>query len=257
MLLTFDVGNSNIKFGLWDGDSLAGEWRINTRRDLSGDELGFLAEGFLRINGFSLTQVKDMVVASVVPPMRPALERFSNKYLKRPPIFVEGHSQKMIKIDYSDPRQIGADRVVVSIAAWRRFQRSLIVLDFGTATTFDCISGEGVYLGGAISTGFRLSAEALFSRTALLPKMESFYEARQAICKDTVNGINSGLVLGYTGLVEGLITRIAREMGEKPKVVATGGLAGLFAIHTDMIEEVLPNLTMEGLKIVYDEKKWQ
>jgi type III pantothenate kinase len=256
MILTFDVGNTNIKFGLWDGDKIVGDWRVNTKRDLSGDELGFMVDGFLRISSFSFSQIEDMVVSSVVPPMRPALERFSNKYLKKPPIFVEGHSQKMIKIDYSDPRQIGADRVVVSIAAWHRYQTSLIVIDFGTATTFDCISGEGVYLGGSIAPGFRLSAEALFQRAALLPKMESFYKAHSAICKDTVNGINSGLVLGYTGLVEGLVTRIASEMEMKPKVIATGGLAGLFAKHTSLIEEVLPNLTMEGLKIVYDEKKW-
>jgi type III pantothenate kinase len=256
MILTFDVGNTNIKFGLWAGDDILGDWRVNTKRDLSGDELGFMVDGFLKISNYSLSQIKDMVVSSVVPSMRPALERFSNKYLKKAPIFVEGHSQKMLKIDYSDPRQIGADRVVASIAAWQRFKTSLVVIDFGTATTFDCISHEGVYLGGAIAPGFRLSAEALFQRAALLPKMESFYKAQSAICKDTVNGLNSGLVLGYTGLVEGLVARISNEMEVKPKVVATGGLAGLFAIHSAVIEEVLPNLTMEGLKIVYDEKKW-
>ena len=257
MLLTFDVGNTNIKFGLWEGGEIAGEWRINTRRELSGDELGFVAEVFLRISWFSLAGVHDMVVASVVPPMRPAMERFAVKYLKKPPIFVEGHAQTMMKIDYSDPRQIGADRVVVCVAAWRRFQRSLIVIDFGTATTFDCVSPEGVYLGGAISPGFRLSAEALFQRAALLPKMESFYKTHQAICKDTMSGINSGLVLGYTSLVEGMVARVAKEMGSSPKVVATGGLAALFAGQTSVIEEVLPHLTMEGLKIVYDEKKWK
>ncbi|MDR2199700.1 MAG: type III pantothenate kinase [Deltaproteobacteria bacterium] len=256
MILTFDVGNTNIKFGLWDKENLLGDWRVNTKRDLSGDELGFMVDGFLRIGNYSISQLEDMVVASVVPTMRPALERFSNKYLKKPPIFVEGHSQKMIKIDYSDPRQVGADRVVVSIAAWHRFHESLIVIDFGTATTFDCVSKDGVYLGGSIAPGFRLSAEALFSRAALLPKMENFYKALNAICKDTVNGLNSGLVLGYTGLVEGMVSRIKNEMGDDPKVVATGGLAALFANHTDVIDEVLPNLTLEGLKIVYDQKKW-
>jgi type III pantothenate kinase len=256
MIITFDVGNTNIKFGLWQDDKILGDWRVNTKRDLSGDELGFMVDGFLRLGDFSFSQIEDMVVASVVPPMRPALERFANKYIKKPPIFVEGHSQKMIKIDYLDPRQIGADRVVVSIAAWHRFKQALVVIDFGTATTFDCISGEGVYLGGAIAPGFRLSAEALFQRAALLPKMESFYKAHKAICKDTVNGLNSGLILGYTGLVEGLVARISEEMGSPPKVVATGGLATLFSNHTPIIEEVLPNLTMEGLKIVYDEKKW-
>jgi type III pantothenate kinase len=256
MIITFDVGNSNIKFALWDGDNLVGDWRVTSKRDMSGDELGFMVDGFLRLGGYSFAQVEEMVVSSVVPPMRPALERFCHKYINRTPIFVEGHSQRLLKIDYQDPRQVGSDRVVVSIAAWHRFRQSLIVIDFGTATTFDCVDSQGVYQGGSIATGFRLSAEALFQRAALLPKMESFYPAKTVICKDTVDALNSGLVLGYTSLVEGLVARIKAEMASGPKVVATGGLAALFAQHTDVIDVVLPNLAMEGLKIVYDEGKW-
>ncbi|MDR2460153.1 MAG: type III pantothenate kinase [Deltaproteobacteria bacterium] len=256
MLMTMDVGNSNLKFGLWKEDELISNWRVSNRKELSSDELGLMVEGFLRISQLSFSEVEDLVVASVVPPMRPALERFSLKYLKKQAIFVEGYSQKMMRIDYSNPREVGADRVVVSIAAWHRYHRSLIVIDFGTATTFDCISKEGNYLGGAIAPGFRLSADALFQKASMLPKMESFFSPKKAICKDTINGLNSGLVLGYTYLVEGLVGHIIQEMDTKPMVVATGGLAGLFAAQSEVIEKVLPDLTMEGLKLVYEEKKW-
>jgi type III pantothenate kinase len=256
MLMTMDVGNTHLKIGLWKGDALLTNWRVKSRADLSGDEIGLMVEGFLRLSQFSFSEIDDLIIASVVPPMRPALERFSNKYLSKRAIFVEGHSQKIMPLLYDNPKEVGADRVVVSIAAFRRYRTSLIVIDFGTATTFDCVSKEGVYLGGAISPGFRLSADALTFRASLLPKLESFYVPEKAICKDTVNGMNSGLVLGYIGLVEGMVARISKEMESKPTVVATGGLAGLFASQSDAIEAVLPDLTMEGLKIVYDEKKW-
>ncbi|MDR2351909.1 MAG: type III pantothenate kinase [Deltaproteobacteria bacterium] len=256
MLLTMDVGNSNLKIGFWQEDRLVFNWSVHTRPELSGDELGLMIGNFLRLEYRDFSIIEDIIIASVVPPMRPALERFSNKYLGKFPIFVEGWSQKMMHIDYLNPREVGADRVVVSIAAWRRFQTNLVIIDFGTATTFDCVSQEGNYLGGAIAPGFRLSAETLFQKASLLPKMESFYKPTKAICKDTLNGLNSGLVLGYTALVEGLVERIEAEMPQKPKVVATGGLAALFASLTSIIEEVLPNLTMEGLKIIYEEKKW-
>jgi type III pantothenate kinase len=157
---------------------------------------------------------------------------------------------------YDDPREVGADRVVVSIAAYRRFKRSLVIVDFGTATTFDCVSERGEYLGGAIAPGFRLSAEALFQKASRLPKMEQFYAPTQAICRDTIGSLNAGLVLGYAGLVEGLIGRIKKEMGGEPMVAATGGLASLIAGETSSIAVVLPDLTMEGLKILYDEKMY-
>ncbi|MDR2349358.1 MAG: type III pantothenate kinase [Deltaproteobacteria bacterium] len=256
MLMTMDVGNTNLKFGLWEDNELFANWRVKSRSDISGDEVGFMLEGFLRLSGLSFSMIDDLVIASVVPPMRPSLERFAGKYLKKQAIFVESHSQKMMKLDYDNPREVGADRVVVSVAAWKRYRKSLVVVDFGTATTFDCVSGDGVYLGGAISPGFRLSADALTLRASLLPKLESFYVPTGAICKDTVNCMNSGLVLGYTSLVEGMVKRISLEMASNPTVVATGGLAALFASLSDSIDAVHPDLTMEGLKIIYDEKKW-
>jgi type III pantothenate kinase len=256
MLMTMDVGNTNIKFGLWRSGSMAGNWRVSTRGDVSGDELGIAVDGALRLAGHSIAQVGDLIVASVVPPLRPSIERFSHRYLDRSPIFVEGWSQRAMPLEYTNPREVGADRVVASVAAWRRYRRSLVVIDFGTATTFDCVSAAGSYLGGAIAPGFRLSAEALFRRASLLPKMELFHPPERALSKDTLSGLNSGLVLGYTGLVEGLTSRLSAEMGDSPAVVATGGLARLFAGQTAVIGEVLPDLTMEGLKLIYDEKKW-
>ncbi|MDR1039606.1 MAG: type III pantothenate kinase [Deltaproteobacteria bacterium] len=256
MLMTMDVGNTNIKFGLWRGGTMAYNWRVSTRGDVSGDELGLVVDGALRLAGLSFGQVEDLIVASVVPPLRPALERFSNRYMGRVPIFVEGWSQRAMRLEYTNPREVGSDRVVASLAAWRRLKRSVIVVDFGTATTFDCVSDDGAYLGGAIAPGFRLSADALFRRASMLPKMESFHVPERALCKDTLAGLNAGLVLGYTALVEGLASRLASEMDPEPVTVATGGLAGLFASQTAAIREVLPDLTMEGLKIIYDEKKW-
>jgi type III pantothenate kinase len=228
-------------------------WRINTHLHLSGDELGFMLEGFLRLPGFSFNDIDDLVVASVVLPMRPAIERLGNRYFDKQPIFVEAYNQTIMPVLYHNPREVGADRVVGAIAAYRRYSGSLIVVDFGTATTFDCISQAGEYLGGAIAPGFRLSADALFDKARRLPKMEQFYKPSVAIAKDTLNSLNSGLVMGYAGLVEGMVNRIKKEMGPA-KVVATGGLATLIADETVAIEEILPNLTMEGLKIIYDEK---
>ncbi|MDR1051976.1 MAG: type III pantothenate kinase [Deltaproteobacteria bacterium] len=252
MILTMDVGNTNIKFGLWNGDQMDSNWRISTSLTASGDELGLVVENFLRLQGRVLKDVDELVVGSVVPPMRPAIERLGTRYLGKPPIFVEAHSQRIMTILYYSPREVGADRVVGAISAYRKIRSSLIVVDFGTATTFDCITKRGEYLGGAISPGFRLSADALFDKARRLPKLEQFYKPRAAIGLDTASSLNSGLVLGYAGLVEGMVGRIKAEMGEA-RVVATGGLAGLIAGETTVISEVMPNLTLEGLKIVYDE----
>jgi type III pantothenate kinase len=254
MILTMDVGNTNIKFGLWTDKEMTYNWRISTRHSSSGDELGLMVESFLRMQGFAFKDVDDLVVASVVLPMRPAIERLGSRYLGKPPIFIEAYSQTIMPILYHNPREVGADRVVGSISAYRRFRSRIIVVDFGTATTFDCISAAGEYLGGSIAPGFRLSAEALFDRARRLPKLEQFVKPVAAIAKDTINSLNSGLVLGYAGLVEGLVGRIKMEMGEESRVVATGGLAALIAGETSVIEDIFPNLTMEGLKIIYEEE---
>ncbi|MDR2442505.1 MAG: type III pantothenate kinase [Deltaproteobacteria bacterium] len=251
IIITMDVGNSNMKFGLWFDDHMKHTWRVNTHHHSSGDELGLLLEGFLRLHGLNFRDVSDLVVANVVLPMRPPIERLGNRYLGKPPIIVEAFSQKIMPVKYDNPKEVGADRVVGAIAAYERYKDSLVVVDFGTATTFDCISKAGEYIGGAIAPGFRLSAEALFDRARRLPRMEQFARPKAAMATNTLDSLNSGLVLGYAGLVEGMITRIRRELGPL-RVVATGGLASLIAEEATVIEKILPHLTMEGLKIIYD-----
>ncbi|MDR1656667.1 MAG: type III pantothenate kinase [Deltaproteobacteria bacterium] len=255
IVLTMDVGNTNMKFGLWIGHRMEHTWRVNTRQNPSGDELGLMMEGFLRLQSIKISEVADLVVSNVVLPMRPPIERLGTRYLGKAPVIVEAFNQKIMPVKYDDPRQVGADRVIGAIAAYDRFQTSLVVVDFGTATTFDCISQAGEYLGGAIAPGFRLSAEALFDRARRLPRMEQFSRPVKAIGVNTLDSLNSGLVMGYAGLVEGMIARIKLEMGSI-KVVATGGLAALIAGEAPVIEEILPDLTMEGLKIVYDRGAW-
>jgi type III pantothenate kinase len=230
-------------------------WRINTRQNVSGDELGFWLEGFLRHRGYGFKDVRDLVVCNVVRPLRPPIERLGTRYLNKPPVFVEAHTQSLMPVRYDDPREVGADRVVGAIAAFERLGCSLVVVDFGTATTFDCVSDKGEYLGGAIAPGFRLSADALFDKARRLPRMEQFYKPGSAVGKNTLDSLNSGLVLGYAGLVEGVVARVRAEMGPV-RVVATGGLAALIADEAKVVEAIYPELTMEGLKIVYDKGAW-
>ena len=257
MLFTMDVGNTNINCGLWQGDDLKADWRLSTRRDSTLDELGLAIGGLFRDGGFSFENVGGFIVSSVVPPMRPALERFGVKYVKRRPIFLEAHKQTLMPLRYTNPTEMGADRVAVSIAAYRRFRRSVIVVDLGTATTFDCISADGEHLGGAIAPGLRLSAEALFQKASRLPRLELFDLPAEAIARDTISSINVGIIYGYISLVDGLAERLKKELGEDAVVVATGGLASLIAAESSQIAEVLPDLTLEGLKIIYDEMAWQ
>ncbi|MDR1045849.1 MAG: type III pantothenate kinase [Candidatus Adiutrix sp.] len=257
MLFTMDVGNTNINCGLWQGDDLKAEWRLSTRRESTLDELGLAVGGMFEGSGFSFSSVTGFIISSVVPPMRPALERFGTKYVKLRPIFLEAHRQTIMPILYKNPMEMGADRVAVSIAAYRRLRTSVIVVDLGTATTFDCISRKGEHLGGAIAPGLRLSAEALFQKASRLPRLELFDLPGQAMAKDTISSLNVGLIYGYISLVDGLVERLKRELGAEARVVATGGLAGLIASESQQIEEVLPDLTLEGLKIIYDEMAWQ
>ncbi len=255
MLFTLDIGNTNMNLGLWRGDALCADWRLGTNRGATLDELGIAIGSLFAAQGFQFSDVTGFIVCSVVPPMRPALERFGEKYLKRRPIFLEAPHQNIMPLKYINPAEMGADRLAVSVAAYRRYARSLIVIDMGTATTFDCISEAGEHLGGAIAPGLRLSAEALFQKTSRLPRLEMFDRPERAIARDTASAINAGLIFGYAALVDGLVVRIKKELGEA-KVVATGGLATLIASESVQLEEVMPDLTLEGLKIIYYEMGW-
>ncbi|KXS56830.1 MAG: hypothetical protein AMR96_00120 [Candidatus Adiutrix intracellularis] len=256
MLFTLDIGNTNMNCGLWLGDELKADWRLSTRRESTLDELGLAIGGVLNAAGFDFRSISGFIIASVVPPMRPALERFGAKYVKQRPIFLEAHRQTLLSLRYLNPIEMGADRVAVSIAAYRRVRTRVIVVDLGTATTFDCISEDGEHLGGAIAPGLRLSAEALFQKTCRLPRLELFDLPDRIITQDTISNLNVGLIYGYVSLVDGLVTRIKKELGPA-KVLATGGLATLIASESTQIEEVLPDLTLEGLKIVYNEMAWR
>ncbi len=256
MLFTVDVGNTNINLGLWLGDELRADWRLATRREYTSDELGLSIGGLFQAGGFSFNDVSGFIISSVVPPMRPALERFGIRYMRRRPIFLEPHRQSIMPIIYDNPSEMGADRVAVSVAAYRRVGGSVIVVDMGTATTFDCISAAGEHLGGAIAPGLRLSAEALFQKASRLPRLELFDLPPRAIAKNTIASINVGLIYGYIGLVDGVVARLKKELDPKARVLATGGLAAMIAAESTEIEEVMPDLTLEGLKIIYSEMAW-
>ncbi|MGL4207864.1 MAG: type III pantothenate kinase, partial [Candidatus Adiutrix sp.] len=240
----------------WQGDELKTEWRLSTRRESTFDELGLSIWGLFKQGGFEFSDISGFIISSVVPPMRPSLERFAAKYLKIKPIFLAPASQTIMPLRYHNPKEMGADRIAVSVAAYRRYHQALIVIDLGTATTFDCISSAGEHLGGAIAPGLRLSAEALFQKASRLPRLELFDLPPKAIACDTVTSLNVGLMYGYVGLVDGLAARLKTEFETVPKVVATGGLATLIASESAQIQEVLPDLSLEGLKIIYDEKAW-
>jgi type III pantothenate kinase len=256
MLFTIDVGNTSMNCGLWLGDELRADWRLVTRREATLDELGLSVGGLLAAAGYGFHDISGFIIASVVPPMRPALERFGVKYAHQRPVFLEAHRQTIMPLSYINPIEMGADRVAVSLAAHRRVRGAVIIVDLGTATTFDCVSAEGVHLGGAITPGLRLSAEALFQKASRLPRLELFDRPEKALANDTISSLNVGLIYGYMDLVDGLVTRLKKEAGPA-RVLATGGLAGLIASGSAQIDEVHPDLALEGLKIIYQEGGWR
>ncbi|MCL2029465.1 MAG: type III pantothenate kinase [Deltaproteobacteria bacterium] len=256
MLFTLDVGNTNMNCGLWQGDELKADWRLVTRRESTLDELGLSIGGLLTASGYSFRDLTGFIIASVVPPMRPALERFGAKYARLRPIFLEAHRQTILPLSYQNPVEMGADRVAVSLAAYRRVGGAVIIVDLGTATTFDCVSARGAHQGGAIAPGLRLSAEALFQKASRLPRLELFDRPEKVLANDTIASLNVGLTYGYVDLVDGLVARLKREVGPA-RVLATGGLAGFIASGSGQIDEVQPDLALEGLKIFYNESGWQ
>jgi type III pantothenate kinase len=210
----------------------------------------------LDAGGYGFQDITGFIIASVVPPMRPALERFGVKYINQKPVFLEAHRQTILPLSYKNPMEMGADRVAVALAAHRRAGGAVIVVDLGTATTFDCVSEGGVHLGGAISPGLRLSAEALFQKASRLPRLELFDRPEKALANDTIASLNVGLIYGHMDLVDGLVARLKKEAGPA-RVLATGGLAGLIASGSAQIDEVQPDLALEGLNIIYRAKGWQ
>ena len=254
MLLAGDIGNTNIILGVFDDAKLKATWRVATGVHRMPDEYASLILNLFDRRGLAASQITDAVLCSVVPPLVGVFEEVCRRYLKVSPLVVEAGVKTGVRIAMDNPREVGADRIVNAVAAHQLYGGSVIVIDFGTATTFDVVSEEGDYLGGAIAPGIAIATEALFTRTAALPRVELAHP-KQAIGRNTVAAMHSGIVYGYVGLIEGIVARIQQELGGKAKVVATGGYAGLLAEETPTIEEVNPDLTLVGLRLIHEMNK--
>ncbi len=250
MLLVIDVGNTNTVLGVFDGNTLVQNWRIRTERNTTADEFNVLAAGLFSRSVIAFEDIRKTVISCVVPPMVTILDAFGRKYLGHAPQWINAKSYPNMPILFGNPNEVGADRIVNAVGAFERYQCSLIVIDFGTATTFDAISPKGEYLGGAISPGIGISAEALYTHASKLPRVEIFEPPATVVGKDTISGIQSGIIYGYAGLVDGIAQRMKKEMGSDPKVIATGGLAPLMHHVAHTIEAVEPDLTLQGLRII-------
>ncbi|MDX9787127.1 MAG: type III pantothenate kinase [Desulfobacterales bacterium] len=251
MLLVIDVGNTNIVLGLYDKEQLVKDWRIRTESKTTEDEFSVLMTGLFATGKIHFNAIQSTIISCVVPPMVSILDSFCKKYLNHAPHWVDGQSVTDMPNLYGNPSEVGADRIVNAVGAYHKHPTSLIVIDFGTATTFDAISAAGEYLGGAISPGIGIAAEALYTHASKLPRVEIFKPPQKVIGRDTIGSIQSGIIFGYAGLVDGIVGRMKKEMGAPaPKVIATGGLAPLMKGVAKSIEAVEPTLTLEGLRLI-------
>jgi type III pantothenate kinase len=250
MLLAIDVGNTNTVLGIYDGEELRHDWRVRTVIDHTVDEYGALVLNLLKNCRISAQSVKHIVISCVVPPMLNILEPLCQKYFGIEPLIVGPGVKTGMPIFYDNPREVGADRIVNAVAAYEKYRREMIIVDFGTATTFDYISPKGEYMGGCIAPGIMISSEALFDKAAKLPRVE-LCKPRSVITKDTVSGMQAGIMYGYAGLVDGIVERIKTEIGAEAFVVATGGLANVIAREAKHIDVVDEMLTLEGLRIIF------
>jgi type III pantothenate kinase len=251
MLLVMNINNTNTKFGLYRGSEWIAHWRVASDRAKMPDEYAMLVRNLFGYKGLSWDDVSGVALASVVPPLTGIFVEMCQRYLGHDPLVVTTDIETGVRVLIDYPAQAGADRILNALAAHRLYGGPAIVVDFGTATTFDAVSAEGDYVGGAIAPGLGIAAEALFSRTAKLPRIQ-LAAPPAAIGRNTVHAMQSGLILGYVGLIEGLVARIRAELGGRAKVIATGGLAPLLAQETEVIELVDPMLTLEGLRLIYE-----
>jgi len=251
MLLVIDVGNTNTVIGVYDGVTLKHDWRITTIRNSTADEFNVLANALFSDKGVNRKNIDKTIISSVVPSAVPILNAFCKKYLDLTPLWINADSvKKLMPILYNNPNEVGADRIVNAVAAYKKYKTSLIIIDFGTATTFDAISGKGEYLGGAIVPGVMISSEALFQKASRLPRVEIFEAPEKVIGKDTIESIKSGIIYGNAAMVDGMVERITKEMGDSPRILATGGLAPLISGISKTIEKVEQTLTLDGLRII-------
>ena len=255
MLLAIDVGNTNIVLGVFDGAELVQSWRLQTVRERTSDELGLLVDGLFAHSRIERVQIRAVIIGSVVPPLTGTIRDMAQRYFGVPALIVEPGVNTQMPILYENPAEVGADRIVNGIAAFERFGRSaarpMVVVDFGTATTLDAITAKGEYLGGAICPGVQISADALFQRAARLPRIDVRKPPR-VIGRTTVGAMEAGLFWGYVGMVEGLVRRMSDELGGQALCIATGGLAEVIAPETSLIEHVDADLTLHGLRLVWE-----
>jgi len=251
MLLTIDIGNTNIAFGVFEEERMHATWSIATDIRKTADEYAVLLLNLLPREGLTFADIDSVVICNVVPPLEPIFEELSERYSGVSPLIVGPGVKTGVRICADNPREVGADRVVNTLAAHRLYGGPVIVIDFGTATTLDVVSEEGDYLGGAIAPGIGIASEALFERASKLPRIE-LIAPQYAIGRNSVTAMQSGVIFGYVGLIEGLVHRIREELGGKARVVATGGLANVIAKETKVVDEVSPHLTLYGLRLIHE-----
>ncbi|PKN17083.1 MAG: pantothenate kinase [Deltaproteobacteria bacterium HGW-Deltaproteobacteria-6] len=254
MLLVIDVGNTNTVLGLYDGEHLVHDWRIRTEIDHTIDEYGVLISNLYhssRMKEKEIKAVTAIIISCVVPPMLNILEPLCVKYFNIKPMIVGPGIKTGMPIFYDNPKEVGADRIVNAVAAFHKYRQESIIVDFGTATTFDYVSPKGEYMGGCIAPGIVISSDALFARASKLPRVE-FSKPKTVITKDTVSAIQAGIMFGYAGLVDGIVARMKAEVKTKPMVIATGGLARVVAQEAKSIDKIEEMLTLEGLRLIYD-----
>ncbi len=260
MLLAFDVGNSNIVLGVFKDRELITNWRIETDTNKSADEYGMIVRQLFDYEGLKMSEVTDIIISTVVPSVLYTLQHLSMKYFNKRAIVIESGVKTGMVVKYDNPKQVGADRIVNAVAAYHKYGGPLIIIDFGTATTFCAVSDKAEYLGGTIAPGLKISSEALFEKTSKLPKVE-LEEPGTTICKNTIQSMQSGLVYGHMGMVEFIVNKMKRELAEvvgadkKVTVVATGGLSTLIDNGVDCIDHVDKMLTLEGLEIIYEKNR--
>lgn len=254
MLLVIDVGNTNMVLGVYKDTELLDHWRISTDRQRTTDEYGVLIRELFYLNDLRADDINAIIISSVVPPVVPTLERMCQRYFGLSPLLIGPGVKTGMDIRYDNPREVGADRIVNAVAAYEKYSGPVIIVDFGTATTFCAVDAKGVYLGGSICPGIGISTEALVQRTAKLPRIE-LKRTDSVICRNTIESMQAGVFYGFVGQVEGIVSRMRRELDMSARVVATGGLAVVIAPATKAIDVVEPMLTLEGLRIIYERNR--